>query len=47
MDYGEGTKHQLHLVLLGWEQQFDKALREEMFNAMERMDIDAKLIKLD
>jgi len=46
IEYGESTNNRLHLLLLDWEKAFDKVDREEMFNAMERMEVDAKLVSL-
>ena len=44
--YGESTNNRLHLLPLDWEKAFDKVDREEMFNAMERVEINTKLINL-
>ena len=46
IEYGESTNNRLHLLLLDWEKAFDKLDREEMFNSMERMEINPKLINL-
>ena len=46
IEYGESTNNKLHLLLLDWEKAFDKVDRNEMFNAMERMEINPKLIRL-
>ena len=45
IEYWESTNKQLQLVLPDWGNALDKADREEMINAMERMQIDDKLIK--
>ena len=39
IEYGESINNRLHLLLLDWEKAFDKVDIEEMFNAMERMEI--------
>ena len=40
IEYGESTKNQLHLLLLDWEQAFDKVDRTQLFRSMERVGVD-------
>ena len=40
------NKQKLHLVLLDREKSFDKVTHEALFKAMEKMNIDTKLINL-
>jgi len=46
IEYGESTKNQLHLLLLDWEKAFDKVDREALMEAMQRMGVDEKLIRI-
>ena len=46
IEYGESTNNKLHLLFLDQEKAFDKVDREEMFDAMERMEINPKLLNL-
>ena len=39
-------EHNIKLVLLDWDKAFDKVDQEALFEAMERMGIDDKLIRL-
>ena len=39
-------EHNIKLVLLDWEKAFDKVNQTALFEAMERMGIDEKLIRL-
>ena len=46
MDIAESAGDRLILLLLDWEKAFDKIDQEALFEAMDRMDIDPKLIRL-
>ena len=46
IEFGESTKNNLYLVLLDWEKAFDKVDRNQLFNSMERMGVDQKLINI-
>ena len=39
-------EHNIKMVLLDWEKAFDKVNQTALFEAMERMGIDGKLIRL-
>ena len=45
-EYGEKTKNKLIMTLLDWEKAFDKVDREGMFIALERMNVDVKIINI-
>ena len=40
------NKQELHMLLLDWEKAFDKLTHKALFVAMEKMNVDAKLINL-
>lgn len=42
----EKTTNTLHLLLLDWEKAFDKVDREGLFQALDRLGVDNKLINL-
>ena len=42
----ETTTHPLHLLFLDWEKAFDKVNQDGLMEAMERMNVDPKLIRL-
>ena len=46
MSMGERADMPINLVLLDWEKALDKVTHQGRFNAMERMNIDNKLISL-
>ena len=46
IEFGESIQNHLYLVLLDWEKTFDKVNRNQLFNSMERMGVDQKLINL-
>ena len=50
IDLGERTRkvngEKIHLILLDWEKAFDKVEHEALFEAMERLNIDDKIIRL-
>ena len=45
-EFGIGTHNKLHMVLLDWEKAFDKVDRNKMFEALERMSINKKIINV-
>ena len=45
-DYVETSGDKAFLIFLDWEKAFDKIDQEGLFEAMERMNIDPKLIRL-
>ena len=45
-DKRKQREHNIKLVLLDWEKAFDKVDQEALFEAMERMGIDDKFIRL-
>lgn len=46
MEYEGKTTNTLHLVLLDWEKTFDKVDREGLFEALDRLGADEKLVAL-
>ena len=46
IDIGERSDKEMHLILIDWEKAFDKVSQKGMFSAMERMNIDIKLINM-
>lgn len=45
-DTRKTREHNVHMILLEWQKAFDKIDQEALFEAMERMNIDPKLIRL-
>lgn len=41
-EHGEQTETQTHMVLLDWENAFDKTNREALYKAMDEMNIPTK-----
>ena len=50
IDLGERTRkvngEKIHLILLDWEKAFDKVYQDELINAVKRMNIPEKMIKV-
>jgi hypothetical protein len=46
IDKGESTRTPTILVLLDWEKAFDRVSQEGMLKAMERLNVDAKIIRV-
>ena len=46
LEYGESSRNYLYVVLLDWENAFDKVDRSQLFNSMKRMGVDQKLIDI-
>jgi hypothetical protein len=45
-EHGEQTTKRTIMLLLDWENAFDKVTRAGLFSALERVSVDSKLIKL-